>query len=122
MRLQRWREKKDHHGSRRRKIYKCIYYGLSKQHSKKSMNFDYQKLEKELSQLLAAMTSFTPSEVAEVQQFLAVGEYGVAFETLCSIVKGESKPVSSEISLKVRELGKQMKIDPVWWTEIGESN
>lgn len=85
------------------------------------MNFDYQQLKAELSYLLAAMTSFTPSEVAEVEQFLAVGEYGVAFETLCGIIKEEGKPVSSEIRPKIHELGERMKIDPDWWKEIAKT-
>jgi hypothetical protein len=82
------------------------------------MNFDYQKLEEDISQLLVAMTNLTPSEVAEVEQFLTAGEYGVAFETLCGIIKEEGKPVAQEIRLKFRGLAERMGINPLWWSEI----
>ncbi|TAJ39442.1 MAG: MafI family immunity protein [Reyranella sp.] len=82
------------------------------------MTFDYRKLEEDLTQLLAAMTSLAPSEVSEVREFLAAGEYGVAFETLCGIIKEESKPVPKDVRRKIRELAERMKIDPTWWAGI----
>jgi len=84
------------------------------------MNIDYQKLEADLTRLLAAMNNFTPSEVAEVQQFLVAGEYGVAFETFCGIVKEEGKLVPAEVRPKIRMLAERMGIEPFWWAEIVE--
>ena len=46
------------------------------------MSYDYQRLETDLRVLLEVMCVFTPSEIAEVEQFLSAGEYGLAFETL----------------------------------------
>jgi len=47
------------------------------------MSYDYKRLEADINELLAAMSAFTRSEIAEVEQFLSAGEYGLAFETLC---------------------------------------
>ena len=82
------------------------------------MNYDYEKLKDDISGLLIAMPSFTPSEIAEVEQFLAVGEYGLAFETLCGIAREENKPVPDILRPKIRVLAEQMGIDPIWWMEI----
>lgn len=82
------------------------------------MNSSYQQLKYDLSELLKAMSSFTSAETAEVEEFITVGEYGLALETLCAIAKEESKPVPDELRSKVRMLAKQMKIDPVWWREV----
>jgi hypothetical protein len=82
------------------------------------MSYNYQQLESDLSELLGAMSSFAPSETAEVTQFLAAGEYGLAFETLCGIAKEENKPVPVELRPKVRDLGERMEIDPIWWEEL----
>lgn len=60
------------------------------------MNYDYEKLKDDISGLLIAMPNFTPSEIAEVEQFLAVDEYGLAFETLCGIAREENKPVPAQ--------------------------
>jgi uncharacterized alpha-E superfamily protein len=82
------------------------------------MSYDYQQLESDLSELLGAMSNFTASETAEVAQFLAAGEYGLAFETLCGIAKEEDKPVLAKLRPKLRDLGKRMEIDPIWWAEL----
>ena len=59
------------------------------------MKTDYRKLESDLKELLGLMSNFTDHEVMEVEHFLNVGEYGLAFETLCGIVKEEGRTVSN---------------------------
>ena len=82
------------------------------------MKHDYQRLEADLRELLIAMSGFTPSEVAEVEQFLSAGEYGLAFETFCGIAKEENKLVPNEVRPKIRTLAERMEIDPIWWADI----
>ncbi len=82
------------------------------------MSYNYQQLESDLGGLLGALSSFTPAETAEVAEFLAAGEYGLAFETLCGIAKEENKHVPAELRSKLRELGERMEIDPIWWEEL----
>lgn len=84
------------------------------------MSSNQQKLKDDLSDVLATITNFTPSQVAEVKDLLDVGEYGIAFETLCGIVKEENKPVPPVIRPKIRSLAERMEIDPSWWLKIAE--
>jgi hypothetical protein len=78
----------------------------------------YQILEKDLKQLLLALNSFTPLEISEVDHFLAAGEYGIAFETLCAIIIEKRKCVPQELRSKIRELAERMDIDSDWWERI----
>jgi hypothetical protein len=68
-----------------------------------------------LQQLVAVMT---PEELKEVSQFVDVGEYGVAFEALCMILR--EKKVAPEKSLRValHQLGEVMGIDRDYWSEL----
>ena len=74
------------------------------------MSYDYKRLEADLKEILGAMCTFTPSEIAEMEQFLFAGEYGLAFETLCGIANEENKPVPTELRPKIRKLAEQMEI------------
>jgi hypothetical protein len=82
------------------------------------MNFDYTKVENDLADLLQAMPSLSPSEVAEVRRFIDVNEYAVAFETLCGILIEEKKTVPAEARLLIRRMAEQMETDPMWWASI----
>lgn len=82
------------------------------------MSYDYKRLEADLNEVLGAMSAFTPFEIAEVEQFLSAGEYGLAFETFCGIASEESKPIPVELRSKVRKIAEEMEIDPVWWAEL----
>ncbi len=82
------------------------------------MKPDYSQLKTDLERLLTGMADFTPSEVAEVEGFLRVGEYGVAFETLCGIVKEEGYSVPADLRSVIREMAERMGIEPSWWAGI----
>ena len=83
------------------------------------MNSDYTAMELELTRLLKALDGvFTSSEIAEVEQFLKAGEYGVAFETLCGIAKEENRSIPTELRPAVRALAQRMGIESLWWSEI----
>ena len=80
------------------------------------MNTYYQDLEDELRLLLGSLENLTSSDLSEVEEYLQVGEYGVAFETLCSIIK--SIGVTDVLRPRSLHLAKKMDIDPIWWKEI----
>lgn len=82
------------------------------------MKTDYRKLESDLKELLGLMIDFTDHEVSEVEHFLNVGEYGLAFETLCAIVKEEGRTVSTDNLAIIQELAERMEIDSSWWFDI----
>jgi hypothetical protein len=82
------------------------------------MGLYYQELEKDLNQLLLTLNNLTPSEISEVDQFLAAGEYGIAFEAICGVITEEGKHVPQVVRSIIRELANRMKIDPIWWQKI----
>ncbi len=59
--------------------------------------YDYQYIEELLLRLLSNLLGiFTDSEKNEVQDFIDVGEYGLALETLIDIIVEENKQISGE--------------------------
>jgi hypothetical protein len=51
---------------------------------------------------------------------LDVGEYGLAFEILCEIMKEKDRAVSIDTLSKLHELAKRMEKDPSWRSNIGQ--
>jgi hypothetical protein len=54
----------------------------------------------------------TNEEQEEVNTFVDVGEYGLAFETLCAILDENQTPISGDIYILIEEIGQQMKYEP----------
>ena len=76
------------------------------------MNHNYKNLENLLVRLLALLSEkFSNTEVQEVQEFIDVGEYGLALETLVDIVDEGSKQITSEVLILVKELAEAMEMD-----------
>lgn len=55
--------------------------------------------------------SFSMSERSEVQEFIDVGEYGIALETLVDIVTEEDKKISNEAMRVIGDLSLVMQLD-----------
>lgn len=86
------------------------------------MSYDYKQLEVDLLGVLADLgETLTPGEVQEVRLFIDAGEYGVAFETLCSILKEELKPISPSLGARLLDLGQRMEIEPEYWRDLKSS-
>lgn len=76
------------------------------------MTYNYQRTEELLLRLLDLLTfSFSCSEQEEVREFIDVGEYGLAVETLVDIVCEENKCISCEAWGVICELAGIMEID-----------
>lgn len=83
------------------------------------MSDQYRKLEADLIELLAEVgEEIPPSEAQEVQMYLDAGEYGLAFETICSVLKAKGSPVSESTCARIVDLGERMDIEPDYWREI----
>lgn len=82
------------------------------------MNWNYEHLEVSLRSLLAENDSLSSSEKAEIERFLEVGEYGVAFETLCAIIKEEGKTIPDNLRAGFKSLAEQMNIERSWWEAL----
>lgn len=83
------------------------------------MSHDYRNLERAITSLLESLAGvLTDSETGEVQQFLDAGEYGVAFETLCCILKDGRKAITARDAEQIRVLAEEMEIDEGYWRAI----
>ena len=75
------------------------------------MCFDYQNIEKLLTQLLQSVAeNFSETEEREVQEFIDAGEYGIALETFAGIVEEEKKVISEHVIVLVRQAAAAMQI------------
>ena len=81
-------------------------------------NRDYQYIEESLLRLLVLLSVvFTDSERSEVQEFIDVGEYGIALETLVDIVLEEDKQIPDKVLMLVDELSDVMELDKAVFEE-----
>ena len=73
---------------------------------------DYQLIEQIFAQLLFLLKDvFDDLEVDEVKDFIDVGEYGIALDTLVGIIDEESKIVSQEAIDLVKKIAIAMSLD-----------
>ena len=80
---------------------------------------DFAVIEAKFRNLLDKLRSgFSALETGEVTTFLEAGEYGIALETLCSIIIEEKKSVTEEVYTLIDELGRQMEMDSSTWSRI----
>ncbi len=76
------------------------------------MKIDFQKIENLLSRLINSFEkNFNASEAQEVQDFIDVGEFGLALETLVDIICEEDKKISEEIFNSILKLVAAMDMD-----------
>lgn len=76
------------------------------------MKENYRYIEELFVRLLNLLgTVFAEPELKEVQDFIDVGEYGLALETLVDIVVEEDKQIPGEALKLVKELSVAMLLD-----------
>ncbi len=74
---------------------------------------NFEDIELLFSNLLAAAAPvLTDSELAEVQKFIDVGEYGLALETAADICAEEKKVASADVVALIERLAEAMSIEP----------
>ncbi len=70
------------------------------------MKNEYREIESTLDLLLMVLSdSFSESESIEVQEFIDVGEYGIALETIIDIINEESKNITNEAEFLIEKQG-----------------
>lgn len=80
---------------------------------------NYQSIELDLEGILADLTAIiSGSEAAEVRHFIGVGEYGLAFETLCGVIVDADYTIPRSVYQKVIDLAQRMNIDKTFWEVI----
>ena len=83
------------------------------------MSGHYQELERDLIVVLAEVGSgLEPVESQEVQMYLEAGEYGLALETICAVLKQKQIAVSAATYVKIMDLGERMEVDPNNWQDL----
>jgi hypothetical protein len=79
----------------------------------------YRGLEESIRALLVKLrTVLSPEETNEVEGFLDAGEYGIALETLCWMLRTENKFVSAEVVDGISKLAERMELDSSIWTAL----
>lgn len=73
------------------------------------MSIDYARLESELNEVLA-LAPLSEAEVMDVRRFLDAGEYGIALETLCSILQEGNKVIPPKLRDRLLQLAQRMRI------------
>ena len=75
--------------------------------------FNFELIESLLCSLLkATVGGLSDAERAEVQQFIDVGEYGLALETTVDIYAEEKKIPSTDVMSLIEQLGISMGMAP----------
>ena len=75
----------------------------------------FEEVEKLFTELFAEIGNlFSESELAEVQEFINAGEYGIALETLVDIFAEEHKTVSTNVVALIKQLASTMAIESVF--------
>lgn len=81
--------------------------------------YDYDELAEKLSSVISSPAGWlTPDETREVREFIEVGEYGLAYETLCSIIEEENKTIAPDIYDQLVALGRRMEFEEEVWTKL----
>jgi hypothetical protein len=72
----------------------------------------FEELERRFEDLLGTLASqgWTDAELAEIRHFIAVGEYGVALETLAWIFVEEGKRITPDLLAAVERLAGRMEL------------
>jgi hypothetical protein len=79
---------------------------------------DYQSVERQLLGILADLgTELDPGAAQEIQMYLDAGEYGLALETICAVLKQKSRPVSAATYVIIMDLAKGWDLDPSLWQD-----
>lgn len=80
------------------------------------MSDHYQALERDLLGVLADVGStLTPAESKEVQLYLDAGEYNLALETICAVLKRNQTSISASTYVSLEDLGTRMDAEPDVW-------
>ncbi len=76
------------------------------------MNTDYDLIDKLLVSLLNQLNSvFSDLEILEIREFIDVGEYGIAVETVTDIIREGQKKIAPEALSIIGELVDVMELD-----------
>ena len=80
---------------------------------------NYPELKLELTDVVSKSSNWLfETESKEVSDFIEVGEFGLAYETLCDIIIEEKKVIPDDIYSRLVKLGEQMEFDKTIWLKL----
>ena len=83
------------------------------------MEYEYDLLEKLFAELFSEIgCSLNVSESGDVKGFIDHGEYGLALEDLCEILRETKTPISKKVLKLIETLGKKMDLEEETWGEF----
>ncbi len=88
--------------------------------SRKSLTAQLQERDQAIRRVLEqAAPVLSEGERSEVRMFLDAGEYGVALETLCDLLREQGKRLPSDVAEQVRAIGVDMGMGATTFDDIG---
>lgn len=73
-----------------------------------------------LLEILNSIKSFPEKDKMDVEEFIEHDEWGIALETICSVVLEEKILIEKQIYQKIKDVGDEMEIDSILWNGISE--
>jgi hypothetical protein len=81
--------------------------------------YDYAFLEDQLNAIILSLDErLSRDKIKDVNEFIKVGEYGLAYETLCSIVVESERSIPPDIHLQLVRLGQKMEMTEDVWLKL----
>ncbi len=82
----------------------------------------YQTTERDVRRLLADVKGeFDPLELQEAQTYVDAGEFGLAMECICTVVKKKRIPLMIATYTDLVDLARDLDMDPEYWQELEPS-
>ena len=83
------------------------------------MTYNYELLENGLRSIVARYKGQLKAEyLKDVTDFIDVGEYGEAFDLLCSVIRNAQQRVPGDVYEMLTTLGREMQLDEKLWTGL----
>jgi len=78
------------------------------------------ELNKLLKEIVKNITNLPLKDEKDILEFIEHEEWGIALETICSVIEQEDIPVDKDIFSKIEEAGLYMEMDKSLWEEISK--
>jgi hypothetical protein len=78
------------------------------------------ELDNLLKEIVKYITNLSLKDEKDILEFIEHDEWGIALETICSVIEQEDIPVDQNIYSKIEEAGLYMEMDKSLWEEISK--
>jgi hypothetical protein len=79
----------------------------------------YRDIENRLERLLRILAETLPQhDTAMMNEFVDVGEYGLAFESICYVLRQAALKLPADVSTIIQALGEMMEVNEEQWMSL----